>query len=91
VSRVWNALKEAERERAHVTQQNPDKPCEKPSERDFIERREGPHRAQRVPLLVYGWAQKSSRSTKRPRHLKSTRTGLCCGWRPGSRAANGCS
>jgi hypothetical protein len=55
VSRVWNALKEAERERAHVTQRNPDKPCEKPSERDFIERREGPRRAHRVPLLVYGW------------------------------------
>jgi hypothetical protein len=57
VSRVWNALKEAERERAHVTQRNavqsPDKPCEKPS--DSIERREGPRRAHRVPLLVYGW------------------------------------
>ena len=55
MSRVWNALKEAERERAHVTQRNPDKPCEKSAERDFIERREGPRRAQRVPLLVYGW------------------------------------
>jgi hypothetical protein len=59
VSRVWNALKEAERERAHVTQRNgiegPDKPCEKPSERDSIERREGPRPAHRVPLLVYGW------------------------------------
>jgi hypothetical protein len=59
VSRVWNALKEAERARAHVTQrnaiQNPDKPFEKPSERDSIERREGPRRAHRVPVLVYGW------------------------------------
>jgi hypothetical protein len=59
VSRVWNALKEAERERARVTQrnatQNPEKTSEKPSERDSIERREGPRRAHRVPLLVYGW------------------------------------
>jgi len=59
VSRVWNALKEAERERADVAQRNgvdsPDKPCEKSSERDCIERREGQRRAHRVPLLVYGW------------------------------------
>ncbi len=59
MSRVWNALKEAERERAHVTQrnaiQNPDKTCEKTSERDSIERRKGPRRAHRAPLLVYSW------------------------------------
>ena len=59
MSRVWNALKEAERERAHVTQrngiENPDKPCEKPSERDSSGRREGQRPAHRVPLLVYGW------------------------------------
>ena len=59
MSRVWNALKEAERERADVAQRNgvdsPDKPCEKSSERDCIERREGQRRAHRVPLLVYGW------------------------------------
>jgi hypothetical protein len=59
VSRIWNALKEAERGRAHVTQRNgiasPDEPCEKPSERDSIERREGQRPAHRVPLLVYGW------------------------------------
>jgi hypothetical protein len=59
VSRVWNALKEAERERAHETQrdavQRPDKPCEKSSEKDPSERREGPPPARRVPLLVYGW------------------------------------
>jgi hypothetical protein len=59
VSRVWNALKEAERERAHVTQrsaiQSPDKPCEKSSEKGSPERREGQRPARRVPLLVYGW------------------------------------
>jgi hypothetical protein len=59
VSRVWNALKEAERERAHVTQRNsiqsPDKPCENSSEKDFPERRQGQRPARRVPLLVYGW------------------------------------
>jgi hypothetical protein len=59
VSRVWNALKQAERERAHVTQRNaiqsPDKPCEKFFEKDSPERREGQRPARRVPLLVYGW------------------------------------
>ncbi len=59
MSRVWNALKEAERERAHVTQRNgiqsPDKPCQKPSERDSIERRQGQRPTHRVLLLVYGW------------------------------------
>ena len=59
MSRVWNTLKEAERERAHVTQrhgiESPDKPSEKPTERDSTERREGPRPAHRVPLLVYGW------------------------------------
>ncbi len=59
VSRVWNALKEAERERGHATQRNaiqsPDKPCEKSSEQDSPERREGQRPARRVPLLVYGW------------------------------------
>lgn len=59
MSRVWNALKEAERERAHVTQRNaiqsPDKPREKSSEKDSPERREGQRPARRVPLLVYGW------------------------------------
>ena len=59
MSRVWNAVKEAERERTHETQRNgvdsPDKPCEKPSERDSIGHREGQRRVHRVPLLVYGW------------------------------------
>ncbi len=60
MSRVWNALKEAERERAHVTTQrngieSPDKPCEKPAERESIGYREGQRRAHRVLLLVYGW------------------------------------
>jgi hypothetical protein len=62
VSRVWNALKEAERERARITQRNgieiSDKPCEEPSERDSIERREGQRPTRRVPLLVYGWDAK---------------------------------
>jgi len=59
VSRIWNALKEAERERAHVsprnTIQNPDKPCEKSSEGNSPERRAGQRPTPRVPLLVYGW------------------------------------
>ena len=59
MSRVWNALKEAERERAHVTQRkgidSSDNPCEKPSERDSIDRREDTRPAHRVPLLLYGW------------------------------------
>jgi hypothetical protein len=59
VSRVWNALKEAERERAHVIRRNgidsPDKPCEKLSKRDSVGHREGPRPAHRVLLLVYGW------------------------------------
>ncbi len=62
MSRVWNALKEAERERVHVTQRNGiesrDKPCEQPSERESIERRESPRPTRRVPLLVYGWDAK---------------------------------
>jgi hypothetical protein len=62
VSRVWNSLNEAERERVHVTQRNgiefPGKPCEKPSERESIERRESPRQTHRVPLLVYGWDAK---------------------------------
>ena len=59
MSRVWNALKEAERERAHVTQRkgidSSDNPCEKPSGRDSIDRREDTRPAHRVPLLLYGW------------------------------------
>ena len=59
MSRIWNALKEAERERAHVsprnTIQNPDKPCEKSSEGNSPERRVGQRPTRRVPLLVYGW------------------------------------
>jgi len=58
VSRVWNALKEAERERSHVTQRNGIESPDKPSERESPERREGQRPVRRVLLLVYGWDAK---------------------------------
>ena len=58
MSRVWNALKEAERERSHVTQRNGIESPDKPSERESPERREGQRPVRRVLLLVYGWDAK---------------------------------
>ncbi|MGB8524411.1 MAG: hypothetical protein WCD43_15715 [Candidatus Acidiferrales bacterium] len=59
MSRIWDALKEAEQAKARAIQQscmqNPDKPREKSSEKDSSERRESQRRVHRVPLLVYGW------------------------------------
>ena len=58
MSRVWNALKEAERERSLVTQRNGIESPDKPSERESPERREGQRPVRRVLLLVYGWDAK---------------------------------
>ena len=67
MSRIWDALKEAEQEKVRATQrnrlENPDKPREKASEKDSFERRQSQRRVQRIPLLVYGWT-----SEKRPFH-----------------------
>jgi hypothetical protein len=91
VSRVWNALKEAERERAHLTQRNGIENPDKPSERESPSAGKASVRRVVFSCLFTAGTRKSSRSTKRPRHLKSKRTGLCCGWRQGSSVANGCS
>jgi hypothetical protein len=58
VSRVWNALKEAERVRSHVTQRNGIESPDKPSESESPERQAGQRPTRRVLLLVYGWDSK---------------------------------
>jgi hypothetical protein len=58
VSRIWNALKEAERERAHATERNSLENPDEPREESSSECREGQRRVHRVPLLVYGWDAK---------------------------------
>jgi hypothetical protein len=63
VSRVWDALEEAEQENARATQrrclENPDKPYKKPTEKDSSERGEKQCWVHRVPLLVYGWGSET--------------------------------
>ncbi|HUJ30633.1 MAG TPA: hypothetical protein VLY23_05090 [Candidatus Acidoferrum sp.] len=57
MSRIWDALKEAEEEKARATQRGhaePDKPREKPPEKGSSERRRSQRRVHRVALLVYG-------------------------------------
>ena len=58
MSRIWDALKEAEQERARATHRscadNPDRPRQKAFGKDSSERRQCQRRVHRVPLLVYG-------------------------------------
>jgi len=58
VSRIWDALKEAQQEKARDARESPvaaaPKPGQNPSAADPAERRESSRRIHRVSLLVYG-------------------------------------
>ncbi|MGB0034856.1 MAG: hypothetical protein WBP79_05215 [Candidatus Acidiferrales bacterium] len=67
MSRIWEALKEAEQERNRGTArdraEHPDKAREKTFKKDDSERRNSKRQVHRVPLLVYG-----SDAEKQPFH-----------------------